>query len=81
MLMPLSLSLCFSVSLGGELGDIKKRRATLASSLKNHKSEVSRSLQSGNSLTQFLKTFYEPIISQTNILYMYLYKLCRLKKN
>ncbi|XP_008315291.1 envoplakin a [Cynoglossus semilaevis] len=32
--------------LGGELGDIKKRRATLASSLKNHKSEVSRSLQS-----------------------------------
>ncbi|XP_034425263.1 envoplakin a [Hippoglossus hippoglossus] len=32
--------------LGGELGDIKKRRAALAASLKNHKSDVSRSLQS-----------------------------------
>ncbi|XP_071360626.1 envoplakin a [Trachinotus anak] len=32
--------------LGGELGDIKKRRAALAASLKNHKSEVSRSQQS-----------------------------------
>ncbi|XP_049577702.1 envoplakin a [Syngnathus scovelli] len=32
--------------LGGELGDIKKRRASLAESLKNHKSEMARSLQS-----------------------------------
>ncbi|XP_077379442.1 envoplakin a [Festucalex cinctus] len=32
--------------LGGELGDIKKRRAALAASLKNHKSEMARSLQS-----------------------------------
>ncbi|XP_061534705.1 envoplakin a [Phycodurus eques] len=32
--------------LGGELGDIKKRRAALAESLKNHKSERARSLQS-----------------------------------
>nr|XP_019939458.1 PREDICTED: envoplakin [Paralichthys olivaceus] len=32
--------------LGGELGDIKKRRATLAASLKNHKADVSRSLKS-----------------------------------
>ncbi|XP_054459877.1 envoplakin a [Anoplopoma fimbria] len=31
--------------LGGELTDIKKRRAALATSLKNHKSEVSRSQQ------------------------------------
>ncbi|XP_059196303.1 envoplakin a [Centropristis striata] len=32
--------------LGGELADIKKRRAALAASLKNHKSDISRSLQS-----------------------------------
>lgn len=32
--------------LGGELADIKKRRAALASSLKNQKSEISRSQQS-----------------------------------
>ncbi|XP_019732075.1 envoplakin a [Hippocampus comes] len=32
--------------LGGELGDIKKRRGALAASLKNHKSEMARSLQS-----------------------------------
>ncbi|XP_074486683.1 envoplakin a [Sebastes fasciatus] len=32
--------------LGGELADIKKRRTALVASLKNHKAEVSRSLQS-----------------------------------
>ncbi|XP_057700527.1 envoplakin a [Corythoichthys intestinalis] len=32
--------------LGGELGDIKKRRAALAAELKNHKSEMAKSLQS-----------------------------------
>ncbi|XP_041640433.1 envoplakin a [Cheilinus undulatus] len=32
--------------LGGELADIKKRRAALASSLKNHKSTLSRPVQS-----------------------------------
>ncbi|XP_070770595.1 envoplakin a [Enoplosus armatus] len=32
--------------LGGELADIKKRRAALAASLKNHKSDVSRPQQS-----------------------------------
>ncbi|XP_058496226.1 envoplakin a [Solea solea] len=32
--------------LGGELGDIKKRRAALSASLKNNKADVSRSLQS-----------------------------------
>ncbi|XP_076585532.1 envoplakin a [Chaetodon auriga] len=35
--------------LGGELADIKKRRAALAASLKNHKSEVSRPQQSVSS--------------------------------
>uniref|UniRef100_A0A8C4HZ89 Envoplakin a n=1 Tax=Dicentrarchus labrax TaxID=13489 RepID=A0A8C4HZ89_DICLA len=35
--------------LGRELQDIKKRRAALAASLKNHKSDVSRSQQSGPS--------------------------------
>ncbi|XP_077462150.1 envoplakin a [Stigmatopora argus] len=32
--------------LGGELGDIKKRRAALAANLKNHKSEMAKALQS-----------------------------------
>uniref|UniRef100_A0A8C3B2J8 Envoplakin a n=1 Tax=Cyclopterus lumpus TaxID=8103 RepID=A0A8C3B2J8_CYCLU len=40
--------------LGGELTDIKKRRTALLASLKNHKSEVSRSQKSVNVLSQQL---------------------------
>lgn len=49
--VPISTLLSASlIRLGSELADIKKKRAALAASLKNHKSDVSRSLQSGHCL-------------------------------